>query len=275
MKKIKKTSIKSLVKKVRSERAGNLKKAREYHFDSVPFRLSDAILVFGGATICALIVVTALLEIVLYGSWRLPKVADLKGAAPVVEQVSDLVKEKQNENNFLETYTSNVDVENIESTQESDKQNAVVTGGDVFVETKEFKSFGARGQKDVLLFDAIISSLQDASLREITFRTEGYARPYDVASMQLYVNGKFVSEAPVFEGKAQFLSLKLEVQPGEQLFLKVHGTMGNEAVAGDRLQIGFLDSSDMKFVSDDGKRLTVGGKFPIWGGFVSVIGDKL
>jgi hypothetical protein len=186
-----------------------------------------------------------------------------------------LVKQKQGDVHFLEEYTANVPVEGDGATQENDAVNAVTTQGDVFVETHEVQSIGARGQKDVLLFDAIVSSRQDASLRELTFHTEGYARPFDVASMQLYVNGKFVSEAPVFEGKAQFASLKLAVEPGEQLFLQVHGTMSTEAVAGDRLQIGFQESGDMILVSDAGKKLAVGGKFPVWGGLVTVIGDKL
>lgn len=286
LKKTPKTTIKNVLKKVRAEKAGQKKLAQTskvlrkktaqsgYSLQH-PFRMSDAILIFGGATICALVVVTALLEIVLYGSWRLPKIGDLKGAAPVADQVSELVKQKKSENNFMENYTANVPVENDGTTQESDGKNISGVVGDVFVETREVQSFGARGQKDVLLFDASVSSHQDATLRDVTFHTEGYARPYDVASMQLYVNGKFVSEAPVFEGKAQFSSLKLGVEPGEQLFLTVHGTMSNEAIAGDRLQIGFSDSGDLNLVSDAGKKLVVGGKFPIWGGLVSVIGDKI
>lgn len=286
VKKIPKTSIKKVLKKVRAEKAEQKKlvqsskvqknkTVRPGYSLQHPFRMSDAILIFGGATICALVVVTALLEIVLYGSWRLPKVGDLKGAAPVADQVSELVKQKKSENNFLENYTANAPVENDGSTQEGDVKNSTGAQGDVFVETHEVQSFGARGQKDVLLFDSSVSSHQDATLREVTFHTEGYARPYDLASMQLYVNGKFVSESPVFEGKAQFSSLKLAVEPGEQLFLTVHGTMSNEAIAGDRLQIGFSDPGDLSLVSDAGKKLYVGGKFPIWGGFVSVIGDKI
>lgn len=286
MKKIPKTTIKNVLKKVRTqqvEQKNNAHSVRPRKHKTVRgiyllpdrLRMSDAILVYGGATLCALMVVTVLLETVLYGSWRLPKIGDLKSSAPVAEQVSNLVKQKQSDAHFLEEYTANVPVEGDGATQENNNGDAVTTQGDVFVETHEVQSIGARGQKDILLFDAIVSSRQDASLRGLTFHTEGYARPYDVASMQLYVNGKFVSEAPVFEGKSQFASLKLAVEPGEQLFLQVHGTMSTEAVAGDRLQIGFQNSTDLNLMSDAGKKLMVGGKFPVWGGLVTVIGDKL
>jgi len=241
-------------------------------------KMSDVILIFGGATLTALIVVTGLLEVVLYGSWRSFKTEDLKGAAPTVVEVTDLVNEKTHDTNFIEDYKANVETDaDVKAgvTQQAQNLPDEKNQGDVYIVTNEVKSSGVQGAKDVLLFDAAISSHQNGTLRNLVFHSDGFARPYDVASMQLYVNEKFVAEAPVFEGKAEFSSLQIEIEPGEQLFIKVRGNMSVDALAGDRLEIGFTSSSDVELKNDEGGILSIGGKFPIWGGYVSVIGKKL
>lgn len=147
---------------------------------------------------------------------------------------------------------------------------------DAVIELKQGGSGHAYGgQKDVNFLEFSLSPRTGAKLSRVVFSLDGYARPYDVSGLQLYMNEKFLAEKPMFQGQANFDNLNINLKAGERVDFKVTGTVSNQAYAGDRVQIGIQDPGDITLRGTMGGSLSIGGGFPIWGPHVSVIGEML
>lgn len=150
-----------------------------------------------------------------------------------------------------------------------------VKSGDVKVEIEKFAGYAFLGQEEVKLMRfSLAASEQNAQLRELIFSLDGYARPRDLKNLQLYFEGKFMAEVPFFEGKGVFSNLAIALPAGEKMAFEVKGKVSEEAFSGDRIQLGFKDANAFSIRTDDSTLLTVEGEFPMWGGNISVIGNK-
>jgi len=131
------------------------------------------------------------------------------------------------------------------------------------------------GEEDVDFMSLILTSQESGKLHDLVLTVDGYARPTDVKSLQIYVDEQFIAEKPVFEGKAIFSSLNIELDAHFPREVKVKGAISDEALSGDRVVVGIMDDSSISVRNGMSKRLTVDSDFPALGSYVSVIGGKI
>ena len=147
---------------------------------------------------------------------------------------------------------------------------------DAFIELKQSGSGHAvRGQKDVNFLEFSLTPRINGKFSRVVFSLDGYARPYDVSGLQLYMDEKFLAEKPMFQGQSIFDGLNINLKAGERVDFKVTGIISEQAYPGDRVQIGIKDPSDITLRGSMGGSLSIGGPFPMWGRYVSVIGGML
>ncbi len=132
-----------------------------------------------------------------------------------------------------------------------------------------------KGQTDVTFIDFDLTTREGGKVQKMAFSLDGYARPYDVSGVQLYMNEKFIGEKPLFEGRAVFDNMNLNLDGGSTYNFTVKGKVGSAAVASDRIQLGIAEADDILIRGNSARELSVGGEFPLWGRYVSVIGNKL
>gem|GEM_PF-4378636 len=131
------------------------------------------------------------------------------------------------------------------------------------------------GKNDVSLFRFEITSPVNASLKEIRFIVDGYASPADLSSLQLYYENKLAGQAPVLDATAVFNKIDIAFEPGQTASFEVKGNIGEEARAGDRVQVGIGDTAAIGLIDEDGAVLTTDSDYPLWGGLTSIIGNKI
>lgn len=136
-------------------------------------------------------------------------------------------------------------------------------------------SYGFRGEQGIRLWEFSFSSPKEAKLQRLVFSLKDPDASDDIHRLQLSVDGKFVTEKPVFGGFAIFDGLNLHIQPDEELHLEITGDLSDDAHAGHRIQIGIADPENILIQSSFSKPYTVDMDFPSWGPAVSVIGSPL
>ncbi len=132
-----------------------------------------------------------------------------------------------------------------------------------------------RGGKDVTCLEFSVTSRTGGRLSELVFSLDGYARSYDVDGLQLYMDEKFMAEKPMFQGQSIFDGLNITLNAGETKEFRVTGKISEQAYPSDRIQVGILSADDITMKGTLGKTQSTGGDFPMWGGYVSVVGDPL
>lgn len=151
-------------------------------------------------------------------------------------------------------------------TEETDAVIKIHSGG---------STHARRGEKDVTCLEFSVTSRTGGRLSELVFSLDGYARPYDVDGLQLYMDEKFMAEKPMFQGQSIFDGLNINFNAGETKEFRVTGRISEQAYPSDRIQVGILSADDIIMKGSLGKTQSTGGDFPMWGGYVSVVGDPL
>lgn len=147
---------------------------------------------------------------------------------------------------------------------------------DILLENNLIRSGWAfKGQTDVTFMDFDLTTREGGQVQKMAFSLAGYARPYDVSGVQLYMNEKFIGEKPLFEGRAVFDNMNLNLGGGSTYNFTVKGKVASVAVASDRILLGIASADDIFIRGNSARELAVGGEFPLWGRDVSVIGGKL
>ena len=83
-----------------------------------------------------------------------------------------------------------------------------------------------------------------------------------------------MADAPFYQAKGEFRNLNLDLAPGENKF-EIKGKIGKAAESGNRIKIGILSSDDILLQDIESRKIDVAAKWPLWGGYVSVIGEKI
>lgn len=135
--------------------------------------------------------------------------------------------------------------------------------------------YAHQGEENVDFLKITITSRESGKLHDLVLTADGFARPTDVKSLQIYIDEKFIAEKPVFEGKAIFSGLNIDLDAHYPREIVVRGAISDEALSGDRVTIGVLAEGDVVIRNGLSRSLSVGGEFPAWGGFVSVIGGRI
>jgi len=151
--------------------------------------------------------------------------------------------------------------------------NAEVTAGIIFV--KGGKGYGYIGQKNVSLMKLEIVPNEKAELRDLVFDFNGYANSSDLVDLQLYLNKKLIGNIVFYEGQGIFEDIGLKMEAKKTYALEVKGTISNGAKSSDRIGIGLKDADSITLVDEKVERLQLKADWPLWGDFVSVIGEKL
>lgn len=135
--------------------------------------------------------------------------------------------------------------------------------------------FTTAGSKDVSLLNFSVSSGASAKLQKLIFSPGENTNPADLVSLQLYVNGDFVTEKPFLEGRAVFNDLKLRLHPNNNVTISIMAQLSAKAQAGHIVQVGLVSADDVMAQSITSSPLRVGLDFPAWSPAVSVIGSNL
>jgi len=145
----------------------------------------------------------------------------------------------------------------------------------VKVAAERYDGYAGVGKKDVSIFKFTLNPSSDANLRELRFDLDGYASPADVSSMQMYYEGKLAGQAPVLDAKADFANLNIQMDANTLHHFEVKANIGEQALSGDRVQIGFKDASGITVRDALMNNIEAKGNFPLWSGYTSIIGKKV
>ena len=145
----------------------------------------------------------------------------------------------------------------------------------VTVEAEQYDGYAGVGKKDVSIFKFTLNPSSDAGLRELRFDLDGYASPADVSSMQLYYEGKLAGQAPVYNAKSAFGNLNIQMDANTIHHFEIKANIGEQALSGDRVQIGFKDASGIIARDSLMNTFEAKGEFPLWSGYISIIGKKV
>ncbi len=148
-------------------------------------------------------------------------------------------------------------------------------GNHISIKIQNSNGYGVVGQTDVNFFKLDLTSSATADLRQIGFDLDGYAGVNDVNSLQLYYEGKLVGQAPVSNTKAVFDKMDIRLSAGQTASFEVKGNIGGQAVSGDRVQVGIKDPSEIQARDAQLNDMEVNGEFPLWSGYISIIGNKI
>lgn len=147
-------------------------------------------------------------------------------------------------------------------------------GAIVLADAKQYL-FAYAGDEDAILMSFLIKPKENVKLKRLTISLDGYATPADLENLQLYLAGKFIGEVPFYEAKGAFRDLNLELGGGEESKFEIRGKISNGAISGDRIKIGITGGDDILLQNTDSKKIDVYAQWPLWGGYVSVVGAKI
>lgn len=131
------------------------------------------------------------------------------------------------------------------------------------------------GEENVDFLSLTFTSQESGRLHDLVLSVDGFARPTDIKSLQIYVDEKFIAEKPVFEGKAIFSGLNIDMDAHFPREIDVRGVISDEALSGDRVVVGIMDEGDIALRNGLSRSLSIDGEFPVWGSYVSVIGGRI
>ena len=153
--------------------------------------------------------------------------------------------------------------------------SAVNSPYSVTAEAESYDGYAGVGKKDVSIFKFTLNPSSDAGLRELRFDLDGYASPSDVSGMQLYYEGKLAGQSPVIDARAAFGNLNIQMDANTIHRFEVKANIGDQALSGDRVQIGFKDASGIIVRDALMNNFEAKGEFPLWSGYISIIGKKV
>ncbi|MBU0667620.1 hypothetical protein KJ951_01445 [Patescibacteria group bacterium] len=140
---------------------------------------------------------------------------------------------------------------------------------------KTAAAFATPGQQDVSLLNFSVLSNVAAKLQRLDFSAGEITNPADLVSLQLYVDGRFVTEKAFYDGHAVFDNLNLRLYPEKEVVVAITGQLSADAKGGHMVQIGLVSEDNASVRNIASSPLCVGLDFPAWGPAVSVIGSNL
>lgn len=153
------------------------------------------------------------------------------------------------------------------------------------IEAEKFGGYAYRGQKDVELIRFSLDILRGAGgvsdadnppkIKKVAFVISGYSDTADLVSLQLYLDKKMIAQTPFADGKAVFDNLALQFDGESKLNFEVKANAGENAVAGNRVQIAISNPEDILIQDGNLNSYSVAGDFPIESGYFTIVGNKI
>ena len=145
----------------------------------------------------------------------------------------------------------------------------------VTIGAEQSNGYAGIGQADVSFIKFSLNPSASANLKELRLDLDGYASAADVTSMQLYYENKLAGQAPVMDAQAIFANLSIALEANKPHQFEVKANISGQALSGDRVQIGLKDGSGIIVRDQDMNTFEIKGSFPVWSGYVSIIGNKI
>lgn len=166
-------------------------------------------------------------------------------------------------------------VQNVHSAASETLVSENVFGGNVeFSVNPSQNGYSFVGGTEIELMKFHVSADTNSELNTLTFTLDSLANPYDLKSVQLYQNDNLIADISVFEGKAIFNNLRIQVTKNLLESFELKGELSDQANAGDRVRLLFKSAAAVSIKDLSGKDLKINGLFPLAGNVISVIGKQ-
>jgi len=139
-----------------------------------------------------------------------------------------------------------------------------------FIDVNNFNFVHASpNMTDVLLFSGKIETNSRVYVDFLNFSIDDNVN--SIRYLQLYVDDVFISEVPVFNGKAFFENLKISIDKNKPFLFVIKGKISKFAKTGSILKINFALNTDIGLIDDYSNPIFVCGDFPLYGNNVSIV----